>query len=143
MAISRRVGRRDRSSECVQQMQGQGTVGAPLSPQPPSRHTPVSQERGSRVPRNPNGTLLHHFPSMLCGQVVELTGEVFLICKGELNVPTAQSNPTEFIFYFISFLWLFRAAPAAYGGPQARGPLRATAAGLHHSHSNTRSELCL
>ena len=33
-----------------------------------------------------------------------------------------------------------RAAPAAHGGPQARGPIRATAAGLCHSHSNAGSE---
>ena len=36
-----------------------------------------------------------------------------------------------------------RAAPVAYGGSQARGRIRAVAAGLHHSHSNTISELCL
>ena len=35
------------------------------------------------------------------------------------------------------------AAPAAYGGSQARGPIGAAAAGLHHSHSNAGSELCL
>ena len=32
------------------------------------------------------------------------------------------------------------AAPAAYGGSQARGIIRAVAAGLRHSHSNTRFE---
>ena len=37
-----------------------------------------------------------------------------------------------FFFFFISFL-LFRAAPIAYGGSQARGLIRAVAAGLHHS----------
>jgi len=31
------------------------------------------------------------------------------------------------------------AAPTAYGGSQARGPFRAIAAGLHHSHG-IRSE---
>ena len=31
----------------------------------------------------------------------------------------------------------------AYGGPQARGPIRAVAAGLRQSNSNARSELCL
>ena len=31
----------------------------------------------------------------------------------------------------------------AYGGSQARSPIEATAAGLHHSHSNLGSELCL
>ena len=44
---------------------------------------------------------------------------------------------------FSFFVFLFRATPMAYGGSQARGPVRATAAGLHHSHSNTRSELHL
>ena len=34
----------------------------------------------------------------------------------------------------------FRAIPAAYGGSQARGPIRAVATGLCHSHSNARSE---
>ena len=42
------------------------------------------------------------------------------------------------------FLFVFsRAAPEAYGGSQARGQIGATAAGLHHSHSNARSELHL
>ena len=35
--------------------------------------------------------------------------------------------------------FLFRAAPVAYGDSQARDPIRAAAASLHHSHSNTRS----
>ena len=54
-----------------------------------------------------------------------------------------------FFFLFFSFLsfffffFYFRAAPAAYGGLQARGPIRAIDAGLHHSHSNSGSELHL
>ena len=36
-------------------------------------------------------------------------------------------------FVFLLFLW---AAPAAYGGSQARGRIGAVAAGLYHSHSN-------
>ena len=42
-----------------------------------------------------------------------------------------------FLFYFFYF---FRAAPSAYGGSHARGLVGATAAGLHHVHSNARSE---
>ena len=42
-------------------------------------------------------------------------------------------------FWFL----LFRAAPMEYGGSQARGLIGATAAGLHHSHSNTESKLRL
>ena len=37
---------------------------------------------------------------------------------------------------FVCSLIFFRPAPAAHGGCQARGLIRATAAGLHHSHSN-------
>ena len=56
-----------------------------------------------------------------------------------------------FFFFFLAFgFWLlafgfcpFRATPAAYGGSQARGLNGAIAARLHHSHSNTRSELHL
>ena len=45
-----------------------------------------------------------------------------------------------FFFLFFSFFLLFRAAPAAHRGSQARGRIRATAASLHHSHSNEGSE---
>ena len=43
-----------------------------------------------------------------------------------------------FIFYFLKF-WLFKAAPMAYGSSQARGPIGASAAGLHHSHSHSHA----
>ena len=44
-------------------------------------------------------------------------------------------------FFFFFFFWsFFRAAPMAYGGSHARGLIRAVAAGLCQSHSNTRSE---
>ena len=42
-------------------------------------------------------------------------------------------------FYFILFC-LFTASLMENGGPQARGQIGATAAGLHHSHSNTGSK---
>ena len=38
------------------------------------------------------------------------------------------------------FFAFSRATPEAYGGSQARGLIGAIAAGLRHSHSNTRSE---
>ena len=38
------------------------------------------------------------------------------------------------------YYFLFRATPVAYGSFQARGQIRATAAGLHYSHTTTRSE---
>ena len=43
----------------------------------------------------------------------------------------------QFFFFFGN---LFRIAPMAYGGSQARGLIGAAAAGLHHSHSNAGSE---
>ena len=81
-------------------------------------------------------------------------------CKcnaGEVRVPVAPSPfstaPTPsastqlflsfFLFSFSVFFCLFRSAPAAYGGSQARGRIGAVAAGLHHRHSNTRSQPCL
>ena len=39
--------------------------------------------------------------------------------------------------------FLFRTAPTAYGSSQDRGQIGATAAGLHHSHSNAGSKLHL
>ena len=49
-----------------------------------------------------------------------------------------QSSLPGFSFSF--FFLLFRATLMAYGGSQARGLIRAVAAGLPHSHSNHRSE---
>ena len=45
-------------------------------------------------------------------------------------------NKINFFFAFC----LFWAAPVAYGGSQARGLIRATGAGLRHSHSNAISK---
>ena len=45
-----------------------------------------------------------------------------------------------FFFYYYS-LCLFRAAPAAYGGSQARGPIGTVGSLiLRHSHNNSGSE---
>ena len=45
-------------------------------------------------------------------------------------------------FLFVClFVYLFRAPLAAYGDSQARGPIGAIAAGLHHSPSNSGSKL--
>ena len=44
-----------------------------------------------------------------------------------------------FIFFFVFLLFLW-AAPAAYGGSQARGQIGAAATGLRQSHSNAGSE---
>ena len=46
-------------------------------------------------------------------------------------------------FFFFFFFGLSRAVHVAYGGSQAKGLIGIVAAGLQHSHSNARSELCL
>ena len=53
-------------------------------------------------------------------------------------------NPAAWVLLFIYLFFVcFRPAPKAYGGSQARGPIRAVAANLHHSHSNAVSKPCL
>ena len=51
-----------------------------------------------------------------------------------------QAEDIVWLLINCSFFCLFRAAPTAYGGSQARGPIGAVAAGLHHSYSNVESE---
>ena len=45
-----------------------------------------------------------------------------------------------FLFFFFFFFFHFRAAPAVYGGSQARGRIGAVDTSLHHSHGNVGSE---
>ena len=52
------------------------------------------------------------------------------------GLPARAELSLKYFFFF-----LFRAAPAAYVGPQARGQIGAVAASLHRSHSNMGSEL--
>ena len=47
------------------------------------------------------------------------------------------------LWFFLFLFLLFRAIPAAYWSSWGRGRIKATTACLHHSHSNTGSELCL
>ena len=52
-------------------------------------------------------------------------------------------NNIPFFFFFFLAFWLFGfygCTCGIRGGSQARGPIRAVAAGLYHSHSNARSE---
>ena len=54
--------------------------------------------------------------------------------------PSSLYDETEVLGKAPFSFCLFRAAPGAYGSSQVRGQLGAVAAGLHHSHSHTRSE---
>ena len=51
-----------------------------------------------------------------------------------LHIENTQVKITFFFFFF------FRATPETYGRSQARGQIKAVAAGLHHSHSIDGSE---
>ena len=42
--------------------------------------------------------------------------------------------------FLVFVVVVFMATPAAYGSSQARGQIGATAASVHHSHSNARSK---
>ena len=69
----------------------------------------------------------------------------FLSISMEEVFRNGMSGPKAYEFFLC--VWggggLFRATPAAYGSSQAKGQTGASAAGLHHSHSNTRSRPCL
>ena len=77
---------------------------------------------------------------------MQISGVLFLVSVSPIHCPTNLSSlgipelqslsSHPFIYLFI----YFRAAPAAYGDSQARGRIRAVAAGLYHSHSNSGSE---
>ena len=45
-----------------------------------------------------------------------------------------------FFFFFFGLFVFSRAAPSAYGGPQAKGQIGAVAVGLCQSHSSSGSE---
>ena len=61
------------------------------------------------------------------------------ICCGAAKKKKKIENTFNFVLFcfVLFFTW---ATPMAYGGSQARGLIRAIAASLHHSHSNTRSK---
>ena len=56
---------------------------------------------------------------------------------------TLKGGMISILLSLLLLFLLFRAALVAHGGSQARGRIGAIAAGLHHSHSNAGSELCL
>ena len=54
--------------------------------------------------------------------------------------PTFPLGSDTFLFFFFGLFAISWAAPAAYGGSQARGPVGAVASSLCQSHSNKGSE---
>jgi len=66
---------------------------------------------------------------------------VFLHLQPIMQIAWERKMKNLDLFYFIYlFLSFSRAAPVAYGGSQARGPIGAVAASLRHSHSHLGSE---
>ena len=66
-------------------------------------------------------------------------GHFILQTPSEEYVITSLCSGWLFNYYYCPF----RVTPKAYGSSQAKGPIRAIAAGLRHSHSNMGSELRL
>ena len=60
--------------------------------------------------------------------------------KKRIEVETSMNSLPCHSFFFFCLFDLSRAAPAAYGGSQARGLIGAVAASLCQSHSNAISE---
>ena len=101
-------------------------------------HTKMSGKAkgGARVEQR---KLLH------CGWECNLEQPMWLGIKPKETIllPLKRHPHSMFIPVLLLLLLLFRAAPMAYGGSQARGQIGAVAAGLHHSDSNAGSELDL
>ena len=78
----------------------------------------------------------------LQGRHLRMLMDIDLSCGSEAQWVTLLISALIHISHvsLFTFFCLFRAAHAAYGGCQARGPTGAVAVGRHHSHSNTRSE---
>ena len=74
-------------------------------------------------------------------KVARWTGRGNLGHSGLGTRPRVLKKMMKIVPILETFFFLFRAAPEAYGSSQARGWIGATAANLHHSHCNARSEL--
>ena len=89
-------------------------------------------------------SLCPHFPLLIKMPIIRFVATVCVhltrlhLQKCWLQVRSRSQVPGVRISFFSSsssFFCPFRAAPVAYGGSQAKGPIGAVAAGLHHSHS--------
>jgi len=75
---------------------------------------------------------LRHDPSI--SSIQGSVNDGFPVCCG-------NSRYSQPFFFFFFFFCLFRAAPMAYGGSQARGLIGAVATSLRHSHSHMGYDL--
>ena len=99
----------------------------------PPQMCPISSENISRQ--------LEQNDTSICISIYVYCVSINIFAKADL--PTGEAFQPIWDINSFFFFFLFRAILAAYGSSQTRSRIRATAAGLHHSHSNTGSELCL
>ena len=88
----------------------------------------ISGRNSSRLSRGMGREQVSRHPTAGCPAAPHIAG-----CSRTFQSPISSSSSS-------SSFCLFRATPMAYGSSQARGQVGAVAAGLHHSHSNARSE---
>ena len=105
-----------------------------IRPKPHLQPTPEQHQILKPLSEVRDRTLNLMVPSRICFHCAMMGTPrlLFLIVAGYMQYKNSHSN-----------LFFFRATPVAYGSSQARGRIRTIAAGLHHSHSNTRSKPCL
>ena len=78
------------------------------------------------------------FPSIIDFQLFSTVNRNYALYN--FNLLEFESSDHFLFIYFFVFLLFLWAAPAAYGGSQARGRIGAVATGLRQSHSNAGSE---
>ena len=66
-----------------------------------------------------------------------------MLCQFQVYSKVIQVYSKVYIYSFSDFFCLFRATPTVNGSSQGRSPIVDDGAGLHHSPSDTRSELRL
>ena len=77
------------------------------------------------------------------GQFPTMVTIVRVHSLGHLWMQVLELPCPVLLFFFFPRFAFSRAAPTACGGSQARDLIGAAATGLHQSHSNVGSELCL
>ena len=96
------------------------------------KNAPVTDTRTKQSRQSLSEMLAFCFDS----GINDVEGSAFKHSSDHNRMSSSNSfSISSFLFFAFS-----RAAPAAYGGSQARGLIRAVAAGLCQSHSNTKPE---
>ena len=103
--------------------------------------TKIPSQRSMPPPETPEGKPMEafSFPPQ------PLKGEEKLPCRQRtrnLGFQTLPQIPQD-LFPFLFFFFFFRASHMSYRDSQARDPIPAVAANLHHSHSNAGPKPCL